>query len=37
VFSESSPDVARANIDVGKTYTNKYVEHAGKTTATNAK
>jgi NitT/TauT family transport system substrate-binding protein len=30
VFSESSPDVAKANIDVGKTYTNKYVEQAGK-------
>jgi NitT/TauT family transport system substrate-binding protein len=26
VFSESSPDVAKANIDVSKTYTNKYVE-----------
>jgi NitT/TauT family transport system substrate-binding protein len=26
VFSLSSPDVAKANIDVGKTYTNKYVE-----------
>ncbi|MCX7321716.1 MAG: ABC transporter substrate-binding protein [Hyphomicrobiales bacterium] len=26
VFSESSPEVAKANIDVGKTYTNKYVE-----------
>jgi len=32
VFSLSSPDVAKANIDVGKTYTNKYVEAAGKTT-----
>jgi sulfonate transport system substrate-binding protein len=30
VFSESSPEVAKANIDVGKTYTNKYVEEAGK-------
>jgi NitT/TauT family transport system substrate-binding protein len=30
VFSESSPDVAKANIDVSKTYTNKYVEQAGK-------
>jgi NitT/TauT family transport system substrate-binding protein len=37
VFSESSPDVAKANIDVGKTYTNKYVDQAGKTTGTNAK
>lgn len=26
VFSEGSPDVAKANIDVSKTYTNKYVE-----------
>lgn len=26
VFSESSPEVAKANIDVGKTYTNRYVE-----------
>jgi NitT/TauT family transport system substrate-binding protein len=30
VFSESSPEVAKANIDVGKTYSNKYVEEAGK-------
>ena len=30
VFSESSPEVAKANIDVGKTYTNGYVEQAGK-------
>lgn len=26
VFSEGSPEVAKANIDVGKTYTNAYVE-----------
>ena len=26
VFSEGSPEVAKANIDVSKTYTNKYVE-----------
>src|SRR5713101_1469125 len=26
VFSQSSPDVAKANIDLSKTYTNKYVE-----------
>ena len=32
VFSQSSPDVAKANIDLSKTYTNKYVEAAGKTT-----
>jgi NitT/TauT family transport system substrate-binding protein len=37
VFSQSSPDVARANIDVGKTYTNRYVEQAGKTMGMNAK
>ncbi len=32
VFSLSSPEVAKANVDVSKTYTNKYVEAAGKTT-----
>jgi NitT/TauT family transport system substrate-binding protein len=37
VFSESSPEVAKANIDVTKTYTNKFVEEAGKTTGVNAK
>jgi NitT/TauT family transport system substrate-binding protein len=37
VFSESSPDVAKANIDVSKTYTNKYVDQANKTTGMNAK
>jgi NitT/TauT family transport system substrate-binding protein len=37
MFSESSPEVAKANIDVSKTWTNKYVEQAGKTTGTNAK
>jgi NitT/TauT family transport system substrate-binding protein len=31
VFSQSSPDVAKANIDLSKTYTNKYVEAASKT------
>jgi NitT/TauT family transport system substrate-binding protein len=31
VFSQSSPEVAKANIDVSKTYTNKFVEAAGKT------
>jgi NitT/TauT family transport system substrate-binding protein len=30
VFSQSSPDIAKANIDVTKTYTNKFVEQAGK-------
>jgi NitT/TauT family transport system substrate-binding protein len=34
VFSLSSPDVAKANIDVLKTYTNSYVEAVGKTTGT---
>jgi NitT/TauT family transport system substrate-binding protein len=37
VFSESSPEVARANIDVSKTYTNRFVEQANKTTGMNAK
>jgi NitT/TauT family transport system substrate-binding protein len=30
VFSEGSPEVAKANIDVSKTYTNKFGEQAGK-------
>jgi NitT/TauT family transport system substrate-binding protein len=37
VFSEGSPEVAKANIDVSKTYTNKYVEQFSKTMGTNAK
>jgi NitT/TauT family transport system substrate-binding protein len=37
VFSESSPEVAKANVDVLKTYTNKFVEQAKKTTGINAK
>jgi NitT/TauT family transport system substrate-binding protein len=37
VFSESSPEVAKANVDLSKTYTNKYVEQAKKTTGMNAK
>ncbi len=37
VFSEGSPEVAKANVDVSKTYTNKYVEQARKTTGMNAK
>jgi NitT/TauT family transport system substrate-binding protein len=37
VFSESSPEVAKANVDVTKTYTNKYVDQAKKTTGMNAK
>lgn len=36
VFSEGSPEVAKAGIDVSKTYTNKFVEQAKKTTG-NAK
>jgi sulfonate transport system substrate-binding protein len=30
VFSQSSPDVAKANIDLSKTYTNSFVEAANK-------
>ncbi|NVN86867.1 MAG: ABC transporter substrate-binding protein [Rhodopseudomonas sp.] len=37
VFSESSPDVAKANIDVTKTYTNKFVEQAAATIGMKAK
>jgi NitT/TauT family transport system substrate-binding protein len=37
VFSVGSPEVAKANIDVSKTFTNKYVDQARKTTGTNAK
>jgi NitT/TauT family transport system substrate-binding protein len=37
VFSEGSPEVAKANIDVTKTYTNQFVEQAKKTTGINAK
>src|SRR4051794_5916016 len=37
VFSESSPEVAKANVDVSKTYTNKYADQAKKTTGMNAK
>jgi len=32
VFSQSSPEVAAAKIDLSKTYTNKYVEDAGAKT-----
>jgi NitT/TauT family transport system substrate-binding protein len=32
VFSQSSPDVAKANIDLSKTYTNTYVDAANKKT-----
>jgi len=37
VFSQGSPEVAKANIDVTKTYTNKYVDQARKTTGINPK
>ena len=37
VFSESSPEVAKANIDVTRTYTNKFVDSAKKTTGSNVK
>jgi NitT/TauT family transport system substrate-binding protein len=37
VFSESSPEVAKANIDVSKTFTNRFVDQARKTTGMNAK
>jgi NitT/TauT family transport system substrate-binding protein len=36
VFSESSPEVAKANVDVAKTFTNKFVDAAKKTTGMNA-
>jgi NitT/TauT family transport system substrate-binding protein len=31
VFSQSNPDVAKAKIDLSKTFTNKFVEAAAKT------
>lgn len=34
VFSQSSPDVAKAKIDLSKTYTNTFVEQAKATTGT---
>jgi NitT/TauT family transport system substrate-binding protein len=37
VFSTGSPEVAKAGIDVTKTYTNKYVDQVKKTTGSNAK
>jgi NitT/TauT family transport system substrate-binding protein len=37
VFSESSPEVAKANIDLSKTFTNRFVEQAKKTTGTSTK
>jgi NitT/TauT family transport system substrate-binding protein len=32
VFSQSNPDIAKANIDLSKTYTNQFVEQALKAT-----
>jgi NitT/TauT family transport system substrate-binding protein len=37
VFSEGSPDVAKANVDVSKTFTNKFVEAVKKTAGMNAR
>jgi NitT/TauT family transport system substrate-binding protein len=37
VLSESSPEVAKANIDVTRTYTNTFVDRAKKTTGSNVK
>lgn len=37
VFSEGSPEVAKAKIDLAKTFTNKFVEQARKTAGTSAK
>jgi NitT/TauT family transport system substrate-binding protein len=37
VFAASSPEVAKANIDVTKTYTNTFVDRSKKTTGSNAK
>jgi NitT/TauT family transport system substrate-binding protein len=37
VFSEGSPEVAKANVDVSKTFTNKFVEAVKKTTGMNAR
>src|ERR1700746_1631636 len=37
VFSEGSPEVAKANIDVSKTYTNKFVDQVKKTTGMSGK
>jgi NitT/TauT family transport system substrate-binding protein len=37
VFSEGSPEVAKANVDVSKTWTNKFVDQVKKTTGMSAK
>jgi NitT/TauT family transport system substrate-binding protein len=30
VFSQSVPEIAKANIDLSKTYTNKFIDQANK-------
>jgi NitT/TauT family transport system substrate-binding protein len=37
VFSEGSPEVAKANIDVTRTYTNMFVDRAGKTSGSSVR
>jgi NitT/TauT family transport system substrate-binding protein len=37
VFSEGSPEVAKANIDVTRTYTNMFADRAGKTSGSNVR
>jgi NitT/TauT family transport system substrate-binding protein len=37
VFSEGSPEVAKANVDVSKTFTNRFVDQVKKTTGMNAR
>ena len=37
VFSQGMPVVAKANIDLSKTWTNKYVDQVKKTTGMKAK
>jgi NitT/TauT family transport system substrate-binding protein len=37
MFSESSPEVAKANIDVTRTWTNRFVDRAKKTTGVNVR
>jgi NitT/TauT family transport system substrate-binding protein len=34
VFAQSSPEVAKAKIDLSKTYTNRFVEQASQKTGT---
>lgn len=37
VFSQGSPEIAKANVDVSKTYTNKFVDQADKAAGIGAK